>query len=391
MATILGLEVGDECFALGVVAGMQWYRARLIGVRPRFPQFHVEYLETLSGDTSTLALPQPRKNFVPQTHVRIDEPPTNERDDADAGRKRSRRARPFADDEKRDGHSAAEPVDNWASRAARRQAAARAAAARAMGDPDGPTSGPTEWLSSPKGAAASDVTSVPIGPDFQVAMPPVLAASILPPPAEPPRCYCEMPAVWERHRWWCARADDGCPFECPPPPTSQTPLCRCGVRAVWVREQWWCPRPRGVGGCGFHEVPRERKDDKLVHHAQIDVELANGTAALLSSVAYGEEEAQLERGERPPPKRTLHEMPPAAPRHLPSPNAASCRSSLGQSTFLRHISQLACASTIRTMTTRNAARAVRLAIRTRCSCAMATTASWPTTPTASSRRSTPSR
>ena len=36
---IPGLEIGDTCYALGVIALPQWYRARLIGVRAKQSHF----------------------------------------------------------------------------------------------------------------------------------------------------------------------------------------------------------------------------------------------------------------------------------------------------------------------------------------------------------------
>ena len=68
------LRVGDECFALAKVVEWEWYRARLMSVRARDPPLQVEYLATLEGDDSRLALPEPRVNHVPIEHVRILQP-----------------------------------------------------------------------------------------------------------------------------------------------------------------------------------------------------------------------------------------------------------------------------------------------------------------------------
>ena len=68
------LRVGDPCFVLGKIVEWEWYRARLIGIRTRYPTLRVEYLSTLEGDPSNLALPQPKVNHVPLEHVRLDAP-----------------------------------------------------------------------------------------------------------------------------------------------------------------------------------------------------------------------------------------------------------------------------------------------------------------------------
>ena len=68
------LGVGDDYFALAKVVEWEWYRARLVNVRSREPNLKIEYLATLNGDASRLALPEPRINFLPVEHVRISEP-----------------------------------------------------------------------------------------------------------------------------------------------------------------------------------------------------------------------------------------------------------------------------------------------------------------------------
>jgi hypothetical protein len=68
------LRVGDECFALAKIVEWEWYRARLVHVRAREPQLQVEYMATLHGEGSRLALPMPRVNHLPIQHVRISKP-----------------------------------------------------------------------------------------------------------------------------------------------------------------------------------------------------------------------------------------------------------------------------------------------------------------------------
>ena len=68
------LHVGHTCYALGKLVEWQWYRARLVQVRTRWPPLRIEYVSTMEGDQSRLALPAPHVNFVPLEHVRLDEP-----------------------------------------------------------------------------------------------------------------------------------------------------------------------------------------------------------------------------------------------------------------------------------------------------------------------------
>ena len=65
------LRVGDTCFALAKIVEWEWYSARLVAVRERTPQLQIEYLTTLDGDESRLALPVPRINNLPLEHVRV--------------------------------------------------------------------------------------------------------------------------------------------------------------------------------------------------------------------------------------------------------------------------------------------------------------------------------
>ena len=68
------LHVGDPCYVLAKIVEWEWYRARIVNVRTRSPRLQVEYLATVDGDESRLALPVPRINYVPLEHVRLDEP-----------------------------------------------------------------------------------------------------------------------------------------------------------------------------------------------------------------------------------------------------------------------------------------------------------------------------
>lgn len=68
------LHVGDLCYALAKIVEWEWYLARLINVRIRSPCLQIEYIATIEGDESRLALPVPRINYVPLEHVRLDTP-----------------------------------------------------------------------------------------------------------------------------------------------------------------------------------------------------------------------------------------------------------------------------------------------------------------------------
>ena len=72
------LRVGDRCFALAKVVEWEWYHARLVNVRGRCPPLQVEYLATLDGDSSKLALPVPTINHLPLEHVRLEKPAHSE-------------------------------------------------------------------------------------------------------------------------------------------------------------------------------------------------------------------------------------------------------------------------------------------------------------------------
>ena len=68
------LRVNDPCYALGKLVEWEWYHARLVSVRAREPPLQIEYLATLEGDNSRLALPVPRFNHLPIEHVRLLKP-----------------------------------------------------------------------------------------------------------------------------------------------------------------------------------------------------------------------------------------------------------------------------------------------------------------------------
>ena len=72
-----------------------------------------------------------------------------------------------------------------------------------------------------------------VGADFQADDVPFERPSIRPPPAAPPLCRCNKPAVWVHNRWWCASGAvganaqngtvalgtyAGCSYEATPPP-----------------------------------------------------------------------------------------------------------------------------------------------------------------------------
>ena len=64
MSTLVGgaeLAPGDVIEAKGLdpCGGRQWFRARVLALRTRFPPIYVKYTATLEGVTVRLALPQP--------------------------------------------------------------------------------------------------------------------------------------------------------------------------------------------------------------------------------------------------------------------------------------------------------------------------------------------
>ena len=146
-------------------------------------------------------------------------------------------------------------------------------------------------------------------------------ASVLPPPAAPPACYCipPRPASFWRDRWCCDAADGlGCGLELRVPETPFTPLCRCQPSRPmrWVLGRWWCAIAADTNdaakGCG-HELPPDRPsahpEPTLLRRAgsaaqpigppgssaralrcnggPLERAAAASTAALLTAAAYG--------------------------------------------------------------------------------------------------------
>jgi hypothetical protein len=70
-----GLQPGDRCFAVGYMLEKKWFQARVLSVRAKDPRLRVEYMATLEGEKSTLALPEPRKAHVYDAHVSREKPP----------------------------------------------------------------------------------------------------------------------------------------------------------------------------------------------------------------------------------------------------------------------------------------------------------------------------
>ena len=100
-----GLLIGDECFAFGhsAIVEKQWFRAKLLSMHSRNKdQVRVEYVATRDGETVSLALPEPRKAYVPMDHVRR-EPPS------DATEPTTQDAKPEADAETASEKTCAEP------------------------------------------------------------------------------------------------------------------------------------------------------------------------------------------------------------------------------------------------------------------------------------------
>jgi len=76
-------------------------------------------------------------------------------------------------------------------------------------------------------------------------------------------------------------------FEVEPPPSAMTPLCLCNRPAVWVRGCWLCSRR--VGGCDLRLLELPRPEPVPVAVREIQREICQHTAALLSAVAVGKE------------------------------------------------------------------------------------------------------
>ncbi len=168
-----------------------------------------------------------------------------------------------------------------------------------------------EGASRPKLLARPGATSrrahSRVGDEYQAPAVALHVPSVAPPPAPPPVCRCGVPALWQRARWWCALGEHGCGYEAiPPPGLPSTPLCACGVAAVWVRNHFWCarcdngaagcPKPSardgGDGGaaygCGFMaRTEIERPSPQRIASTEIEISLAQRTAATLTAAAYG--------------------------------------------------------------------------------------------------------
>jgi len=139
---------------------------------------------------------------------------------------------------------------------------------------------------------ASQRDTVRVGAEAQASIRPV-AESVLPPPAAPPLCACNQPAVWDRDRWWCEART--CTYECKPPPFALSPLCACDRPCVWDRGRWWCEC--GDAGCDFERRETRPEPERVCSSASrrivlssIEGTLATSTASLLTHAAYGLEE-----------------------------------------------------------------------------------------------------
>ena len=69
-----GLQIGDDCYAMGKVIESNWFRAKLLGARARSPSLRVEYMATLDGQTVGFLLPSSRKDYVRVDQLRRDKP-----------------------------------------------------------------------------------------------------------------------------------------------------------------------------------------------------------------------------------------------------------------------------------------------------------------------------
>ena len=68
--------VGTRLYAKGHVGGGvdAWFEAEVVSHRSSYPPIKVKYLSTLSGETSSLALPTPRTAFVPASKLSAKRP-----------------------------------------------------------------------------------------------------------------------------------------------------------------------------------------------------------------------------------------------------------------------------------------------------------------------------
>ena len=138
-----------------------------------------------------------------------------------------------------------------------------------------------------------------LGADYQADLPRPSIPSVKPFPATPPLCYCALPAVWWRQRWWC-RADEprACAFELVCPPSERTPLCECGERAAWDARGrvWTCARLPSAGGCAMASPQAEHAapaSPTLESAAEIEIAAAKRTAARLTAAAYREDAVEV--------------------------------------------------------------------------------------------------
>ena len=129
-----------------------------------------------------------------------------------------------------------------------------------------------------------------VGAQYQAPAQPMRTPSVLAPPAPPPLCRCDKPAVWEQERWWCATGPvGGCAYEAPPPPQPTSPLCACARPAVWYRDKWWCDAStQDPKGCGFRARDEVASGEPTARtHKEVAAEAAAETAALLTACAMG--------------------------------------------------------------------------------------------------------
>ena len=130
----------------------------------------------------------------------------------------------------------------------------------------------------------------------------------------PPLCHCAEVATLHKRRWWCARVQGGCDYEvwadaaagsgssgssaltttdgsagatAVPPWPSPQPLCDCARPAVWMCKRWFCARV-DHGRCDFEWLaPPPRPPPTLLPRAELELQIARDTAALLTAAALG--------------------------------------------------------------------------------------------------------
>ena len=132
--------------------------------------------------------------------------------------------------------------------------------------------------------------AVPLGPEYQVELPPPLTTPLARPPAPPPRCECSTNCVWLREHWFCAHESGGCGYQSgvPPGPAVPTPLCPCQLPCKWLLGRWWCRHyPRESGGCSLELRTNSRAEPAIVDTAAVSSQVAASSAAMLTAAAYG--------------------------------------------------------------------------------------------------------